>query len=525
MVQLDQSGFGDLLRELRKERGFTLSRLAEASGVSDGHLSKLEHGRKPPTVEMIGRLALGLEVDARILIERSGLLPNPVMERLLSPGEVRPEDFPLAIRGLAREISKLEAGGLPSHEVRAVQAAVTELLDESVARDAILEFTRGLLRPPSSPSANLDGSVERFDAAVDYFPDHVAPEYATRWRVRYERSYKVLTVSSEIERPGILHPDVYVLVQRGTPAPRLVGPLSGATVIEVPVRRVWHDEARLLGAIEFLEVSDALLGWAKCPSGIDHLGALSARVEEIVEESNLPGTEDERVAAIRGLEPDVYFYGLNHGWRRHRRASGLPTVFFLPAVEHPLACAEQLKFVSLFFNLESKANRQFAAIEARYRSLKRRARRSRQRPSVLIGHPNDRGTWDSFWPHWLLPGLGRDAGGVDVLGEAGITPHLNEAGTPGEVGLDEALAFGADADFWYSSIWETTTPGDAARRVYSQIAAAGRGAAFRRFRRGRDVLHTGGVRVDLMLADLIALMSPTVLPEYEPLFHERMGQP
>ena len=144
---------------------------------------------------------------------------------------------------------------------------------------------------------------------------------------------------------------------------------------------------------------------------------------------------------------------------------------------------------------------------------------------MLIGHPNDRGTWDSFWPHWLLPGLVRDAGGVDVLGEAGITPPLNEAGTPGEVGRDEALALGADADFWDSSIWETTTPGDAARRVYSQIAAAGRGAAFRRFRRGRDVLHTGGVRVDLMLADLIALMSPTVLPEYEPLFHERMGQP
>ena len=521
---MNRSDFGDLLRGLRKERGLTLIRLAEASGVSDGHLSKLENGRKPPTVEMIGRLALGLGVDARILIERSGLLPDPVMERLLSPGEVRPEDVPLATRGLAREISKLEAGGLPLHEVRALQTAVTELLDESVARDAILQFTLGLLRPQSSPSANLNGSVERFDAAVDYFPDRVAPQYATRWGVRYERSYKVLTVSSEIERPGIRHPDVYVLVQRGTPAPRLVGALSGATVIEVPVRRVWHDEARLLGAIEFLEVSDALFGWSKSPSGIDHLGALSARVEEIVAESDLPGTEDERIAAIRDLEPDVYFYGLSHEWRRHRRTSGLPIVFFLPAVEHPLACAEQLKFVSLFFNLESKANRQFAAIEARYRNLRQRARRGRQRPAVLIGHPNDRGTWDSFWPHWFLPGLVRDAGGVDVLSEAGIAPQLNEAGTLGEVGLEEALAFGADADFWYSSIWETTTPSDAARRVYSEIGATGRGAAFHRFRRGRDVLHTGGVRVDLMLADLIALMSPTALPEHEPLFHVRMEQ-
>lgn len=129
-----------------------------------------------------------------------------------------------------------------------------------------------------------------------------------------------------------------------------------------------------------------------------------------------------------------------------------------------------------------------------------------------------------FWPHGLLPGLVRDAGGVDVLGEAGITPHLNEAGTLGEVGLDEALAFGADADFWCSSIWETTTPSDEARRVSSQIAATGRGAASRRFRRDRDVLHIGGVRVDLMLADLIALMSPTVLPAHEPLFPVRVGQ-
>lgn len=514
-----------MLRDLRKERGFTLSRLAEASGVSDGHLSKLENGRKPATVEMLGRLALALEVDARILIERAGLLPHPVMEQLMSPGEVRRENVPLVSRGLAREISKLDAGGLDPHEVRAVQTAVTNLLDESVGRDAILEFTLGLLRPQAPPSENLDRPVERYDPSVDYFPDRVSPRYAKRWRVRYERSYKVLTVSSEIERPGMRNPDVYVLVQRGTPPPRLVGPLSGATVIEVPVRRVWHDEARLLGAIEFLEVADALLGWRTRPSGIDHLGALSARVDEIVSESSLPGTEDERIARIRALEPDVYFYGLNHGWRRNRRNRGFPTVFFLPAVEPPLACAEQLKFASLFFNLEAKANRQFAAIEARYLDLRQRARRGRQRPRVLIGHPNDRGSWDSFWPHWLLPGLVRDAGGEDVLSEAGVSPRLNEAGTLGEIDLDEALAFGADADCWYSSIWETTSPTPAAAEVYGQIAATRRGAAFHRFGRGRDVLHTGGVRVDLMLADLIALISPEVLPEHEPLFHVRMEQP
>ena len=61
--------FGPVLRRLRFEKGLSLEALAERAGmVSHAHLSRLESGRKQPTVEMLFRLADALEVPASAII-------------------------------------------------------------------------------------------------------------------------------------------------------------------------------------------------------------------------------------------------------------------------------------------------------------------------------------------------------------------------------------------------------------------------------------------------------------------------
>ena len=50
------------LRACRRHRRLTLDRLAERVGVSKGHLSQIENGRKPGTPNLIGRLAVALNV-------------------------------------------------------------------------------------------------------------------------------------------------------------------------------------------------------------------------------------------------------------------------------------------------------------------------------------------------------------------------------------------------------------------------------------------------------------------------------
>jgi len=59
---------GARLRELRTERNMSLSDLADASEVSKGRLSSIEHGLAAITVQTISRLAKGLGLPPLYLL-------------------------------------------------------------------------------------------------------------------------------------------------------------------------------------------------------------------------------------------------------------------------------------------------------------------------------------------------------------------------------------------------------------------------------------------------------------------------
>lgn len=59
---------GRRLRELRSERGLSLSALARAAGIGKGSLSELEAGLRNPTLETLYALALPLEVPLASLL-------------------------------------------------------------------------------------------------------------------------------------------------------------------------------------------------------------------------------------------------------------------------------------------------------------------------------------------------------------------------------------------------------------------------------------------------------------------------
>lgn len=55
---------GERLRALRQERNLSLAELAEASELSKGHLSSIEHGLAAITIQTILRVAKGLGLPA-----------------------------------------------------------------------------------------------------------------------------------------------------------------------------------------------------------------------------------------------------------------------------------------------------------------------------------------------------------------------------------------------------------------------------------------------------------------------------
>ncbi len=65
------ASFGENLRRLRRERRLTQAALALAVGLSErskGYVSELEHGRKPPTTEMVVKLAKLFDVTTDELL-------------------------------------------------------------------------------------------------------------------------------------------------------------------------------------------------------------------------------------------------------------------------------------------------------------------------------------------------------------------------------------------------------------------------------------------------------------------------
>lgn len=70
---MDKLGPGDfmkieiLLKQVRLEKGMTLETLAQLSGISKGHLSKIERQERDPKISTLVLIAEALKVDVNNL--------------------------------------------------------------------------------------------------------------------------------------------------------------------------------------------------------------------------------------------------------------------------------------------------------------------------------------------------------------------------------------------------------------------------------------------------------------------------
>ena len=60
--------FGNALRRLRTERGWSQERLAEAAGITLNYVGNLERGEQGPSLNILVRLARALDTDVPTLL-------------------------------------------------------------------------------------------------------------------------------------------------------------------------------------------------------------------------------------------------------------------------------------------------------------------------------------------------------------------------------------------------------------------------------------------------------------------------
>lgn len=367
-------------------------------------------------------------------------------------------------------------------------------------------------------SGNPQTCIENYDPALNYFPDQVQSDYAVEWEVAYFNHYKVITVATQVSGVN----ETYVLVQCGTPMPELIGELEGAIPFEVPIQTLWEGGGGTYAAVEALGVAESLIGVVYIDADMRYLPAFYGRVSTGDVIAVNYGESNEPIVAA---QPDLYIQYEVDEDRLGKRDVGIPIVHHDPFSESPLGSAEQVKFLALFYNLEARANAVFTPIETRYLALRDLALAQPDRPTVLLGNIAGEGTtFRSREPERLDSILVQDAGGQLIL--AGTDLPFEKPFIGIDYDLESVFELASDAEYWFGMHYEPAEQ-TAAEFIQTQplnanFTALANGNLFHRFGRGEDYFATGGLYVDLILRDMVSILHPTLIPDYEPMFLERI---
>ena len=346
----------------------------------------------------------------------------------------------------------------------------------------------------------------------------VVLRYAKAFTVERRAGYTLVTVLQPWR--GAKQPFRYALTPRGAQPPTDAG---DALVIPTPVERVIAVNTTHLPYLDRLEVTDRLVGVGD-PKRIN-TPSVVARLEA-GQVAAVGRNTDLDVERVINLAPDIVTtLGLGNPEKDNYPAllqAGLKPVLIADFMEDtPLGRAEWIKFMALFFNREAQAEALFNEIADRYEQMATIARDAPQRPTVFMGFDDD-GKWHmpgakSYLARYIL-----DAGG-DYLW-ADLDSH-SRVPLSFEAVLDRA----AQADFWLNQSQSWVSLGQAleADERYSKFRAVQQGRVFNNNARlnptgGNDYNESGHANPDLVLADLIAILHPELLPEHTLVYYRQL---
>lgn len=312
----------------------------------------------------------------------------------------------------------------------------------------------------------------------------------------------------------------YLLVPRDRPPGRVPG--GDTQTVAVPLRRAITLTTTNLRHMESLGVLDALVGvgsgrYVCSPAVRQRLG--DGRLRDVGDDMHL---DLETLVALR---PDLLFTyvvgGSSDGGLAKLAEARLPVAIEGSYMEEtPLGRAEWIKFTAAFFGKAAEADSIFAGIDSSYRALAALAARAARKPVVVAGAP--------FGGVWWVPG-GRSYV-ARLLADAGaIYPWAGDT-TRGSLNLDleAVLAKAGGAEVWLNAgDWKDLPEARAQDDRYALFRAFREGNVWANDRircadGGRDFFETGATRPDWVLADLIAILHPELLPGHDLRWYRRL---
>ena len=353
-------------------------------------------------------------------------------------------------------------------------------------------------------------------SGIDYFPDKTKIHYAEGFNVEYHHNYKVVTVHEPW--PHASASLRYLLVQNGTQRPE---GYDDVIVVNIPVERVVTLSTTYLAYMDMLGVTDRIIGHDDfkyvCTPSVRHM-IDEGEITEVGEGSRV------NVEFVIELEPDLimtFHTGNEQDAYPKLIEAGLPVVINAEFLEkQPLAMAEWIKFIALFFNKEKEAEELFGKIAYEYGKLRDRVTSLERQPTVLLGAPFQ-GTW------WMAGGKSYSARLIDHAGAEYLWDDNDDAGAI-PLDIESVYARAADADFWINTgTW--TRREDALEHDirFTEFRAYREGTMYNNNRRtngygGNDFWESGRANPHIVLADLVAIFHPELLPNHDFVYYQNL---
>lgn len=365
---------------------------------------------------------------------------------------------------------------------------------------------------------NPDGCVEGYEPGTDLFPQHVGFDVATGISVEYTDVAKLVTIDRPTDAPDA-QPMTVALVQCG--AEEAAGDLDADLTVTVPIEAAATYSTTFLQGFELIDRVDALVAHGGLQFVSSEAVLAAADAGEIVEVGDQTAPDLEALAAA---EPDVVLVSAGFGGADSQEPFAALDVPVIPNASYletdPLGRAEWMKLEALLLNEEAAVQPVFDEIATAYTDLVELAADVEEQPTVLTNAPFE-GTWFVSGADSYTDALIEAAGGDYVFGDLeGSTQPLE---------LETVLAEAQGADVWLHAGSVAITPeefladderlGEFAAfpdAVYPNDADLGPNG-------GNRFFETGAVRPDLVLADIIAILHPDLLPDHELRFHGLLG--
>jgi len=228
---------------------------------------------------------------------------------------------------------------------------------------------------------------------------------------------------------------------------------------------------------------------------------------------------------IMVLQPDVVFtFGTGssvYDDYPRLKTAGIPAILIAEWMEsHPLARFEWLKFFGILFGKEKDADSIFTEISEKYNLLAGLAHNAEKKPPVLTGYPQGSewfaGGGNSYFAKFL-----RDAGAQYIWENTAKTGLLT-------LNIEDALQSGSQAEFWlHPSLWTSKAEILQNEPRMNMLPLWQNGKIYQSSKRigkngSRDFYESAAAYPDLVLADLIFIFHPEILPQHKFVYYESL---